>query len=224
MPQAQKKTAAKFSPSKYTPSKVTPIKEAIRPAVEAPKAFARATLSALEDSQHSAEHAIKAGSDTIRDFATNVMSNSAQEVQKIQEKWFAISREASENMSRSFESASHAFNDVLEVGKENMEAAMEISDASTETFKTMANECVNFANELFAENVEISKDFFSCRTMHDLFDLQSKLVKSNLDACFTQFSKLMEMAMEFTSETAEPINERFSETTERLTKAFASAV
>ncbi len=206
-------------PQKKTTSKVTPIQSSVKSLPQAPKALTHVTLAAIEDTKASAESAIKVGSETVRDF----FANGAGEFQKMQEKWFAISREATENFSRSMESASHAFNDILELSKENMEAAMELSDASAEAMKTISNELFNFANDTFSENVEISKDFFSCRTVSDAFELQSKLVKSNLDSFFNQFTSLSEMTYEFVTEAAEPINERMSETTERLTRLMASA-
>ena len=62
----------------------------------------KATLSAVETSRSSAEHIVKMGTDSTREW----VASSAEELQKAQEKLFAIGRETAANFSRSTESVS----------------------------------------------------------------------------------------------------------------------
>lgn len=179
----------------------------------------KAAFTAVESSRASAENMVKMGSDSAREW----MSSGAEEFQKAHEKLFAIGRETAANISRSAENASETVNEVIEQCKENIEAALEVSNLAINMSKAMSSEAINFANELFAENVETSKDLFSCRTVNDLFEIQSRALKSNLDSIFSQSMKMSEMLFEFASETAEPINERVSEAAERITKTFGAA-
>ncbi|MBN67492.1 MAG: hypothetical protein CMM94_08020, partial [Rickettsiales bacterium] len=74
----------------------------------------------------------------------------------------------------------------------------------------------------FAENVELSKDMFNCRTLNDVFEMQNRVMKTNLDNFFSESLKMSQLMFQCASEVAEPINQRISETTERLTKNMAA--
>jgi len=81
---------------------------------------------------------------------------------------------------------------------------------------------ISYMNQTFAQNVELSKQIFNCRTLNDMFDLSSRFVKSNLDGFFNESVKVSELAFNGAGEIAEPLNERISESTERLVKAVAA--
>lgn len=179
----------------------------------------KATLTAVESSRSSAENMVKMSTDSAHEW----IASGAEELQKAQEKLFAVGRETAANISRSAENASEAINEAIEQCKDNIEAALEVSNLAITMSKTISSETISFANELFAENVENSKELFTCRTAADLFEIQTRAVKSTLDSLFNQSLKLSEMFFEFASETAEPINERVAVAAERITKSFSNA-
>ncbi len=179
---------------------------------------AHATLAVVESSRHSAENMLRMGSDVVRDF----LNTGAAKGGSIQEKLSSFGREAAEKLSRSSETVSKKLSETADIGRENMETMVEISGVAATVSKEMGSELYNYFNELFAQNVELSKEAFACRTITDLFELQSNALKTNLDSFFNQSMRMSEMFFQYASEAAEPINERVAEATERFSKVLAA--
>lgn len=179
---------------------------------------AQSSYSAFESGRNSAENVMRIGTEAVRE----LMSSSAGEAQKAQEKVLAFSRESAENMSRSADALSRAMNEAVSLSRENFEACMECSNIAAEMSKSMSAEFFNYANNAFSQNVEYAKEFLSCRTINDMFDLQSEIVKRQMDGFFNESARLSEIFFRYASEAAEPLNERMVEATERFTKSMAA--
>jgi hypothetical protein len=135
---------------------------------------------------------------------------------------FAFSKDSAEQLQKSAAATTRAVNEATELSRENAEAAMECGNMAVTISKSVTSELINYANHAFAQNVELSKQIFNCRTLNDMFDLSSKFVKSNLDGFFNESMKVSELAFQGANELAEPMNERISKSTERLVKAVAA--
>ena len=81
---------------------------------------------------------------------------------------------------------------------------------------------MNYANKNFSQNVELSKEVLQIRTLNDLFDLGTRFMKTNLDSFFSQSVKLSEKLFQTATEVSEPLNERISESADRISKAMAA--
>lgn len=179
---------------------------------------AQVTLSAVETTRNSAESVVRMGTDAVKEF----MSTGTDEAQRVQEKLFAIGRESVDNITKSANAATKTINETLAMSRDNVEACIECGNIASNIAQTMSQELVSFANNAFSENVEISKEVFSCRNINDFFELQSRILKNNIDSIFTESVKLTEMAFQLASEVAEPLNERVAEATERFSKSLAA--
>jgi len=179
---------------------------------------AAAALSAVESTRNSAESMVKLGTDTLKEF----FSSGTEEAQKAHEKAFAVARESSENISRAVDALTRTVNDMVALGRENADAAVEVSHIAADIAKSINSELVSCANSNFADNVEICKDAFACRNVSDAFELQSKWLSTNLDNFFAQTTRLSELCFQLATEAAEPINERVAEATERFSKSLAA--
>jgi hypothetical protein len=141
---------------------------------------------------------------------------------KAQEKLASFAKDSAEQISKTAGNANRALNEAMSLGRENTEAAVEVSNVAISVSKELGAELVGYLNKLFAQNVELSKQVLSCRTLNDMFDLSSRMVKTNLDGFFTESVKMSELLFQSANDVSEPINERISDTTERLTKAMAA--
>ncbi len=159
----------------------------------------------LAESTRAVEEAISAGT---------------EEARKVQERVLEFSRESAENLAKSADSAVKGFNEAVELGKENFEAVVESANIASKISKTIAAEVSEFTNDSIAENMKGIEEFLSCKTASDFFNLQSNLVKSNLDSCFNEALKLSELFMQY-AKAAEPVSERVTITTEKLAKAVS---
>jgi len=141
---------------------------------------------------------------------------------KASEKAFSYGKDAGAQLQKGAQGATKAVNEAVELSRENAEAAMQCGNIAVNVSKNISAEIINYANKSFAQNVELSKQIFNCRTLNDMFDLSSKFMKSNLDGFFNESVKVSELAFQGASEISEPLNERLSESTERLVKAVAA--
>lgn len=182
------------------------------------KTASRASLSAVDTTRNSAESVMRYGAEAMKEF----MSAGAEEAQKAQEKAFAIGRESAENIARTADAATKTINETISMSRENVEAVVECGNIVVNIGKSITNEAYNFANNLFSDNVEMSKEMFSCRTVNELFDLYSKMIRINVDSVFNESVRMSELMFQFATEAAEPINERIADTTDRFSKALAA--
>lgn len=135
---------------------------------------------------------------------------------------FSFNKDAGAQLQKSAQGATKVVNETAELSRENAEAAMQCGNIAVSVSKNISAEIINYANKAFAQNVELSKQIFNCRTLNDMFDLSSKFFKSNLDGLFNESLKVSELAFNGASDISEPINERISESTERFVKAVAA--
>lgn len=141
---------------------------------------------------------------------------------KAGEQAFSFGKDAGAQVQKGAQSATRAVNEAAELSRENAEAAMQCGNIAVSVSKNISAEIINYANKSFAQNVELSKQIFNCRTLNDMFDLSSKFFKSNLDGFFNESVKVSELAFQGASEISEPLNERISDSTERFVKAVAA--
>ncbi len=180
---------------------------------------AKNTFAAVESGRESVESVVKIGSNAVKD----LLSNGASEAQKAQEKVFEIGRESAEQISKSADAMTKSLYEAISVSRDNVEAMVECGNLTASLAKDISSELVEYANKAFSDNVEISKNIFACRTINDMVDLQTKIMKSSFDSFFNQSSKITGMLFEYSTEALEPINERVSQATEQLSKTLSNA-
>ncbi len=146
----------------------------------------------------------------------------AGDAQRLQEHASRFSREGAEQMSRTANVASRAMSESVAIMQGNVETCMQCGNIAADMTRKMSEEAFNFANDMFSSNVEISKDIFACRTINDVFDLQNRMMRTNLDSLFSQSARMSEMVFDYMNQAAEPVSDRLSETTERLTRSIAA--
>lgn len=134
-----------------------------------------------------------------------------------------MGQEGAAQLAKSADAASRSLNEMFSVGKENMDTCVTCGNIAVGATKSLGAEWFSYANQSFSQNVELSKELFGCRTLNDMFDLQSKMMKVNLDSFFSESVKMSELAFQCATEVSEPLNERISETADRLSKTLAEA-
>lgn len=139
-----------------------------------------------------------------------------------QEKFSSFTRSGAEQMGKSFSGFNRTMNEAMDLARENGEVMMEVTNIAVSVSKELGAEFVTYMNKLFSQNVELSKQVLSCRTLNDMFDLSSRVMKTNLDGFFSESVKMSEMLFQCATDVSEPLNERMSETTERMTRAMAA--
>ena len=162
--------------------------------------------------------------DTVVDFNNqamkNIQSSLTSEAQKAQEKMTEMSQQSAEQFAKSADAAGTAFYDAINSSRETMEACVESGNIAASIAKEVGEELSEYANQTATDSVELSKEFFSCRTLNDVVELQNKVVKSSVETYFEQCSRMSSAMFESFNEIAEPIGQRISESTEQFSKAL----
>ena len=227
MATAKKKSSARSSARKAT-AKVQP---KVKQAAAANHAWAQQSAKlyplngkAAEDVTKAAAQQMQSATEQMMKYGSEFMNQMFQvpEMNGAQSKVKQATRQGADQLSRSAANATQSMNDVAEISREHAETLTECSNIAIAASKQLGAEVSGYINRSFANNVELSKQILTCRTLNDMFDLNNQFVKSNLDAFFNESVKLSELLFQAASDVTEPLNERISETTDRLTKTFAA--
>lgn len=209
---AVKKTVAKKAAPKTAAKKVTSSTASVKPNLNAQFASVADLPAAAQAAQQNATEMLSQSNAMLNDW----LSTSAAELQKAQDKLFAVSREGASHLSRSTNSTSGSIQNAVDFSRENVEACVECGNIAANISQSMSEEIVSAANRTIAQNVELSKDMFNCRTLNDVFDLQSRFMKSNMEHFFNESMKMSELAFQSAADASQPINERVNEASEKM--------
>lgn len=158
--------------------------------------------------------------DVFGQTASAMMSNF--DMAQAQEQVAKAARESAEHFSKSAAACNKAVNEAMGLSKDNAEALVEVANITVALTKELGAELISYSNRSFAQNVELSKQVLACRTLNDMFDLSSRFMKTNLDAFFSESVKLSELLFQASTDVTEPLNERFSASSERLSKVLVA--
>jgi hypothetical protein len=177
-----------------------------------------AKLASQPEGRSQAENVVRMSNVAMKDF----ISNSAGEAQKAQDKMMAMSRDGAEQLAKSADACAKLAYESVAIARDNIEACMECSSLASAMAQEMSAECFESASRGFSDCMEMSKELMACRTFNDMFDWQNRAVKNCMENFFNQCNKMSGMAFEYASEAMEPINQRMSQTSEQIGKAFAA--
>lgn len=180
---------------------------------------AQGTYAAVETTRSSAENVVKIGGNAVKEF----LASGAGEAQKAQEKAFAMGREGAEQLAKSADAVTKLMYEAIGASRDNLETCMECGNMTAALAKDISAEVVESANKVFSESLELSKEFFACRTLNDMVELQNRALRSSVDNFFNQSVKLSGLFFEFSTEALEPINERVAQATEQFSKTLSAA-
>lgn len=139
-----------------------------------------------------------------------------------QEKLSSFARESSEQMAKATHGANRTAAEAMEASRESIATATEVCNVAASVSKELAAELVSYLNKQFGQNVELSKQVLTCRTLNDMFDLSTRILKMNLDAFFSESVKMSEMLFQCATDVSEPLNECVSQTSGRMAKAMSA--
>lgn len=139
-----------------------------------------------------------------------------------QARFMDFGRAGAEQFNHSASSYARTLNEALSLSRENAEAVMEVCNTGVSLSKELSAEFISFCNKSFSQNVELSKQVLACRTLNDMFDLGSRFMKTNLDSFFSESVKLSELVFQASTDVSEPLNARFTDSSDRLSKALAA--
>jgi hypothetical protein len=228
MEQVVRKTPGRSKPKAVKNASAKKVKRATRTATAAKRATQTATSkssasksatskSASWKNDQSANAVMKMGTDAIQEFFKNGASDTQNKMMSF------MGKEGAAHFAKSADAATRSMGEIFNIGRDNVETAVACSNIAVNASKNMGAELFSFANKSFSQNIEMSKELLGCRTLNDMFDLQSRVMKTNIDNLFNESVKLSELMFQCATQVSEPINECVSETTHRLSKTLSEA-
>ena len=175
-----------------------------------------ATTAATENLRGLTEQAFS--SDHMRDF----VSNTQNEAKRAQDKIHAFTKQSAAKVSESANNAGRNLQEAMATGRDMLQACVESGNVATDMTKTLSTQFFQYANERFTQNIEMSKDYFTCRTLNDMAELQSRILRANLDQFFFGAAELSNLLFEYADQAAEPFSDRVASAGERLNKKWAA--
>lgn len=138
------------------------------------------------------------------------------------EKFSKFAEASTEQLNKASQSANRAGAEAMEISRETVAAMTEALNIIASVSKELAAEMVSYMNKQFSQNVELSKQVMTCRTLNDLFDLSTRITKANLDAFFSQSVKTSETIFACANDVSEPLNACAAKSSARLSKAMTA--
>jgi phasin family protein len=109
--------------------------------------------------------------------------------------------------------------DAVALAKDNVEAVVKAGTILSKGLQDIGRDVLGLAQASIEESVSASKAVFGVKTLRELFDLQSNLVKANLDKLMSESTRLSDQSVKLVEEAFAPIQDRVNATVDRLVKA-----
>jgi phasin family protein len=124
-----------------------------------------------------------------------------------------------EQWSQFSEATSSYINNSTSLFTGNAEAILACTNTALKSAESFVCQCIEYSNNLFADNAEIVKDLFSCKTISDLIELQSKVFQANTVSTLNEATKFIDTAMACSKDIAEPLAKCMSHNMECAAKS-----
>lgn len=123
-----------------------------------------------------------------------------------------VIRQASERASEQAREGERQINAASAAGAE---AAMRAGSSAAEGMKDLTDVWAKYAEEVMRQTSEASRALISCRSLTEMFEIQSRLIRGNLEAFLDQSGKMAEIAGRMVSRPFEALKQASEARTDR---------
>lgn len=164
------------------------------------------------------EAAMAAGKETVE----TVVKAGTEAATKGYEKAVAMQKEHVDAAVKAGTEAFKGYEEVVVYNKENVEAALAAGSTFVKGMQEMNKAFYTLAQASMEDSVAATKKIMECKSLNDVFAVQSDLAKSNYEKAVAESRKLSDMGVKLAEETATPIAGRVNVTVEKITKPLAA--
>lgn len=184
-------------------------------------------MSTAKTAKNSAKEAAEAAKQTeeaavvSNETAENVVKANAEVADKAADKPVSLTRDHVDTVVRAGADAFAGYQDVLQFGKDNVEALVRSSTIVVRGVQDLSKTVVSLAQESIEDSVATGKALIGAKTLKEVVDLSSALLKSNFDKVVAESARLGQMSTKLAEEAFAPLNSRFEVTVQKLTRPGA---
>lgn len=129
---------------------------------------------------------------------------------------------AQEQVEKASEVIFKRYDDVADLGQDNVDAYVRSTTAFSKGFETLSNQLMSMVQGALEANMATTKALFEAKTLRELIDLQTEFSRSSFDNAVAESAKLTEMSMALANEAIEPIQVSMNATVEKFMKPIAA--
>lgn len=166
----------------------------------------------------SIESAVAVGRETIE----HVVKASADAANKGYEKAVAMTKENVEAAVKAGASVFKNYEEMMSFNKETLEAFVRSGTIFAKGWQDASKAAIALTQETFEESVAASKAIMGAKSLKDVVDVQTGLVKHSFDRAVAESGRLSETNFKLAEEAFEPLNERLNVTVSKLMKPLAA--
>lgn len=181
-------------------SKSAPAAAAAAAAAATTEAVTATTNQAVEAAKQ-IEEAVAVGQKTIE----NVVKVSTDVAY---DKAIALSKDRVEAAMKAGTAAYKGYEDIVEFNRENVDALVKSGLIVARGLQDLNKTLLTLAQEQVEETVAASKALFGVKTLRELVDIQSGLVKGSVDKLVAESNKISEVGVKLAEEAFAPISAR----------------
>jgi phasin family protein len=112
-----------------------------------------------------------------------------------------------------------ALNEINAYSKKNLEAVVASTTAATKGAEALGAQAMAFSKAVFDTNVTAAKSLAGAKSVQEVVELQTAFAKSALETYMAEFGRMSETVSASVKDAMKPLNERVTETVERLQAA-----
>ena len=128
-----------------------------------------------------------------------------------------------EQVEKASSAALKSYEEATSMNKDNMDAFVQAANIWTKGLENMSKAYMAAAQTSVEASVNAGKALLAAKTVNEVVELQSDLVRNNFDTLVAEGTKLSELSFKVANETIEPLQTRFASTVEKLNKSAFSA-
>ena len=225
------KSAAARAATKATATKVV-AKKAAAPKAAGPRAAKAkpadelaAPLFAIESVEEIAplageamkpvEAAVAASKETLE----AVVKAGTQAATKGYEQAVAMTQEQVEKASSS---VFKGYDEVASLGKDNMDAYVESTEAVARGFETLGKEFISFTQIAMETGMAAARSLAAAKSLGEMIELQRDYSRNSFDSLLSEGAKLTDRSIALANDAMEPLQSRMTVTVEKMMKPLAA--
>jgi phasin family protein len=137
------------------------------------------------------------------------------------EKAVALTKEQMEAATTAGARAFKGYEELLEFGKENVEAVVKASTIVARGLQSLSQSMAGVAQTTIEEQMAAGKAMFAAKSVQEVIELSSSVTKANFEKLMAEGSKITEISTKLAEEAFVPLTHRVTAAVERFFKVAA---
>ena len=117
------------------------------------------------------------------------------------------------------DAALKSYENIIAIGKDTVEAWTEASTILSRGVQDLSTKVIGLAQNLVEQNVSVSKQLLTAKTIRDAVDLHTSFSRDQFDRLISEGSHLSDLSIKLVEEALAPINQKVNAAIDKLVKA-----